>query len=149
MVHRSTQKLLADSPSLECTALIEIWSDENIHKQARGMESDTATSQTQCLEEPCDEEGNSGPVPKKDNYQWKEITTDFFHSIEELELGELLHYEMFGLFEAMSAIEMMDKKMDIGMIEEKEKNTPLTFEVAVEVRRKSRNRRWLIKPEFL
>ena len=52
--------------------------------------------------------------------------------VEELELGELLHHEMFGLFEAMSAIEMMDKKMDIGMIDEKEK-APLTFEVAVKV----------------
>ena len=52
--------------------------------------------------------------------------------MEELELGELLHHEMFGLFEAMSAIEMMDKKMDIGMIDEKEK-APLTFEVALKV----------------
>lgn len=94
------------------------------------MESDTTSSQAQA--EPSEDGGNSA-ASKKDNYQWKEITNDFFTSIEELELGELLHYEMFGLFEAMSAIEMMDKKMDIGMIEEKEKNTPLTFEVAVEV----------------
>jgi Mak10 subunit, NatC N(alpha)-terminal acetyltransferase len=70
---------------------------------------------------------------KKEAYQWKEITNEFFSSVQELELGELLHYEMFGLFEAMSAIEMMDKKMDIGMIDGKEKNTPLTFEVAVQV----------------
>lgn len=98
------------------------------------MESGTS-SQAQGTEEPSNE-SNCGMAPKKDNYQgyeWKDITTDFFQSIEELDLGELLHYEMFGLFEAMSAIEMMDKKMDIGMIEEKEKNTPLTFEVAVEV----------------
>lgn len=98
------------------------------------MESGT-NSQGQATDDPCNER-NCGMATKKDSYQdyeWKEITTDFFQSIEELELGELLHYEMFGLFEAMSAIEMMDKKMDIGMVEEKEKNTPLTFEVAVEV----------------
>jgi len=47
--------------------------------------------------------------------------------------GELLHYDLFGLFEAMSAIEMMDKKMDIGMVDGKEKN-PLTFETAVKVK---------------
>ncbi|CAG9806815.1 unnamed protein product [Chironomus riparius] len=67
---------------------------------------------------------------RKEIYEWKDITSEFFDSVEELELGELLHHEMFGLFEAMSAIEMMDKKMDIGMIDEKEK-APLTFEVAV------------------
>lgn len=65
-------------------------------------------------------------------FEWKDITDEFFESVKELNLGELLHYELFGLFEAMSAIEMMDKKMDIGMVEGKEK-TPLTLEMAVEV----------------
>lgn len=66
-------------------------------------------------------------------YKWKTITNDFFESVQDLKVGELMHYEMFGLFEAMSAIEMMDKKMDIGMLEGKEKNVPMTFEVAVKV----------------
>lgn len=70
---------------------------------------------------------------KKGVFEWKDITDDFFNSCEDLELGELLHYELFGLFEAMSAIEMMDKKMDIGMVEGKEK-TPLTLETAVKVK---------------
>lgn len=70
--------------------------------------------------------------PKKEQYQWKEITPEFFEALQDLELGELLHYELFGLFEAMSAIEMMDKKMDIGMVDGKEK-TLLTFDVAVKV----------------
>lgn len=39
------------------------------------------------------------------------------------------HYH-FGLFEAMSAIEMMDPKMDAGMCCNK-KTVPLTFETAV------------------
>jgi hypothetical protein len=71
--------------------------------------------------------------PKKELYQWKEITTEFFQSVQELQLGELLHFELFGLFEAMSAIEMMDKKMDIGMVDGKEK-VPLTFDSALKVR---------------
>ncbi|CRL07219.1 CLUMA_CG020200, isoform A [Clunio marinus] len=68
---------------------------------------------------------------KKPDYQWKDITSDFFHNVEALDLGELLHYEIFGLFEAMSAIEMMDKKMDIGMVDRKEK-IPLTLEIAIQ-----------------
>ena len=32
-----------------------------------------------------------------------------------MELGELAHDDLFGLFEAMSAIEMMYPKMDAGM----------------------------------
>lgn len=31
-------------------------------------------------------------------------------------MGELLHGYFFGLFEAMSAIEIMDPKMDAGMM---------------------------------
>ena len=36
--------------------------------------------------------------------------------IAELSCGQLFHDELFGLFEAMSAIEMMDPKMDAGMM---------------------------------
>lgn len=71
-------------------------------------------------------------LDQKGNFEWKDITEEFFESVHELELGELLHYELFGLFEAMSAIEMMDKKMDIGMVDGKEK-APLTLESAIKV----------------
>ena len=50
------------------------------------------------------------------NYNWKEVTGPFRDSADELVLGELLHDGNFGLFEAMSAIEMMDPKMDAGML---------------------------------
>jgi len=50
------------------------------------------------------------------NYSWKEVTSVFRDSANELVLGELLHDANFGLFEAMSAIEMMDPKMDAGML---------------------------------
>ena len=39
----------------------------------------------------------------------------------------------FGLFEAMSAIEMMDPKMDAGMMCNQIKRKVLNFEQAVEV----------------
>lgn len=44
-----------------------------------------------------------------------------------------MHNEMFGLFEAMSAIEMMDPKMDAGMCCNKNTEPPLTFDSAVSV----------------
>ena len=59
------------------------------------------------------------------------VTPSFLPACSQLELGELLHDEMFGLFEAMSAIEMMDPKMDAGMICNRSSNTPLSFEEAV------------------
>lgn len=59
----------------------------------------------------------------------------------ELQLGELVHHQkLFGLFEAMSAIEMMDPKMDAGMCCNKNPGGPLTFETAVNVRIGNRNR---------
>lgn len=55
------------------------------------------------------------------------------HYSLELELGELIHHQkLFGLFEAMSAIEMMDPKMDAGMCCNKNA-APLTYDVAVQV----------------
>ncbi|XP_058830798.1 N-alpha-acetyltransferase 35, NatC auxiliary subunit isoform X3 [Topomyia yanbarensis] len=63
--------------------------------------------------------------------QWKDISTEFFSCVKELKLGELIHDNMFGLFDAMSAIEMMDPKMDAGMCCNKE-TTPLNFQTAVE-----------------
>ncbi|XP_029035765.1 N-alpha-acetyltransferase 35, NatC auxiliary subunit [Osmia bicornis bicornis] len=65
-------------------------------------------------------------------YNWVDITHEFFEAITELELGELLHDELFGLFEAMSAIEMMDPKMDAGMLCNRGNNKPCTFAQAVD-----------------
>ena len=64
-------------------------------------------------------------------YNWTEVTAEFRDAVQELTLGELLHDDLFGLFEAMSAIEMMDPKMDAGMICNRSSNTPLSFEEAV------------------
>jgi len=72
------------------------------------------------------------PFPK-DLFNWKLVTDDFLEASKELELGELLHDNMFGLFEAMSAIEMMDPKMDAGMAEGSiKRRKPLGFNEALE-----------------
>ncbi|XP_065061823.1 N-alpha-acetyltransferase 35, NatC auxiliary subunit-like [Rhopilema esculentum] len=54
-------------------------------------------------------------------YNWQDITSEFKDACGVLKVDELVHDDMFGLFEAMSAIEIMDPKMDAGMVC---KNTP-------------------------
>ncbi|XP_033107561.1 N-alpha-acetyltransferase 35, NatC auxiliary subunit-like [Anneissia japonica] len=49
-------------------------------------------------------------------YNWLDVTSAFIEATDELKQGELFHDSSFGLFEAMSAIEMMDPKMDAGMV---------------------------------
>ncbi len=65
-------------------------------------------------------------------YDWEEVTGGFLDACNQLELGELLHDEMFGLFEAMSAIEMMDPKMDAGMTCNKATSAPVTWQDCVD-----------------
>ncbi|CAH0561847.1 unnamed protein product [Brassicogethes aeneus] len=60
--------------------------------------------------------GVSIAATKKSVPNYVDVTSDFTDAVKDLRLGELLHDEQFGLFEAMSAIEMMDPKMDAGMI---------------------------------
>ncbi|XP_077416930.1 N-alpha-acetyltransferase 35, NatC auxiliary subunit [Vanacampus margaritifer] len=71
------------------------------------------------------------PEKLKNNANWVDITYDFKSSCKELSLGELLHDKLFGLFEAMSAIEMMDPKMDAGMIGNQVNRKVLNFEQAI------------------
>ncbi|RLW05148.1 hypothetical protein DV515_00005337 [Chloebia gouldiae] len=68
---------------------------------------------------------------EKSNTSWIDITQDFEEACKELKLGELLHDKLFGLFEAMSAIEMMDPKMDAGMIGNQVNRKVLNFEQAI------------------
>uniref|UniRef100_A0AAG5DD75 Protein MAK10 homolog n=1 Tax=Anopheles atroparvus TaxID=41427 RepID=A0AAG5DD75_ANOAO len=73
----------------------------------------------------------STSAPTGPTEEWTDITAQFFDCVKDLKLGELVHDSMFGLLEAMSAIEMMDPKMDAGMCCNREA-TPLTFDTAVE-----------------
>lgn len=76
-------------------------------------------------------ENLSSNLPSNVTYDWVDITEEFFKATEELKLGELLHDEMFGLFEAMSAIEMMDPKMDAGMMCNRGSKKVMNFDQAV------------------
>ncbi|KAK1786971.1 hypothetical protein P4O66_017338, partial [Electrophorus voltai] len=81
-----------------------------------------------------EDEGGWGlgiPEKMRNNADWVDITQDFKGACKELKLGELLHDKLFGLFEAMSAIEMMDPKMDAGMIGNQVNRKVLNFEQAV------------------
>uniref|UniRef100_A0AAR2IP77 N-alpha-acetyltransferase 35, NatC auxiliary subunit n=1 Tax=Pygocentrus nattereri TaxID=42514 RepID=A0AAR2IP77_PYGNA len=81
-----------------------------------------------------EDEGGWGlgiPEKMRSNANWVDITQDFKGACKELKLGELLHDKLFGLFEAMSAIEMMDPKMDAGMIGNQVNRKVLNFEQAV------------------
>ncbi|XP_017479864.1 PREDICTED: N-alpha-acetyltransferase, 35 NatC auxiliary subunit homolog [Rhagoletis zephyria] len=71
---------------------------------------------------------DTGEYPR---FGWVDITKPFFEACSELNLGELAQDMLFGLFEAMSAIEMMDPKMDVGMGYNKQDAPPHTFESAV------------------
>ncbi|KAI1301211.1 N-alpha-acetyltransferase 35, NatC auxiliary subunit [Halotydeus destructor] len=66
------------------------------------------------------------------SFNWVDITDQFHLASNELDLGELFHDEMFGLFEAMSAIEMMDPKMDAGMMCNRSSKKPHNFKEALE-----------------
>ncbi|KAK6757039.1 hypothetical protein RB195_015084 [Necator americanus] len=50
-----------------------------------------------------------------DNEEPIDITERFFEDCSKLALGEVVRYDSFTLGEAMSAVELMDEKMDIGM----------------------------------
>ncbi|KAI8575663.1 hypothetical protein K450DRAFT_260574 [Umbelopsis ramanniana AG] len=74
-------------------------------------------------------------VPEKEIYnpyrendylvpQWKDITTLLDNASNDLDVGQLVHLQSFTLFDAMSAIEIMDPKMDTGMILEGDKKKP-------------------------
>ncbi|TMW55837.1 hypothetical protein Poli38472_008485 [Pythium oligandrum] len=47
--------------------------------------------------------------------QWQDVTELFGTAAKELKVGHLVHVESFNLFDSMSALELMDPKMDAGM----------------------------------
>lgn len=74
----------------------------------------------------------TSPFAPEIRFNWVDITNEFFDSIKDLELGELLLADRFGLYDAMSAIEMMDPKMDAGMLCNRGNKAPLTLNQAIE-----------------
>ncbi|CAG9828746.1 unnamed protein product [Diabrotica balteata] len=80
------------------------------------------------MEKECAKSFQSCPRKVSEN-----ITSKFQEAVKDLKLGELLHDDLFGLFEAMSAIEMMDPKMDAGMLCNRGSRKIISFDQAVQV----------------
>lgn len=60
---------------------------------------------------------SSSTVPNStspENDEWQDVTELFSNARKEMQIGELIHLKSFSLQSAMSAIELMDPKMDIG-----------------------------------
>lgn len=53
-------------------------------------------------------------VDSSDGGFWEDVTSCFLDARDEMEVGEMIHRDTFNLHAAMSAIELMDPKMDIG-----------------------------------
>lgn len=49
------------------------------------------------------------------DFEWEDLTAQFTAASSNLKIGEIIATESFNLQEAMSAIELMDPKMDIGL----------------------------------
>ncbi|KAG8181137.1 hypothetical protein JTE90_002497 [Oedothorax gibbosus] len=80
--------------------------------------------------ESCDDNyGRSNFDSSCQKFNWVDVTKEFFTATEELNLRLL--QRMFGLFEAMSAIEMMDPKMDAGMMCNRGNKKVLNFDQAL------------------
>ncbi|CAG8529627.1 24206_t:CDS:10 [Dentiscutata erythropus] len=65
--------------------------------------------------------------------QYKEITSFLDEVVDEFEIGQLVHLESFGLYDAMSSIEIMDPKMDSGMILDSDLNKK-PFEIKAQLK---------------
>ena len=84
---------------------------------------------------PCvTESGTDNSVIKKPiqrNIKWVDITDKFTQLAAKLSPGELIHESDFSLFDAMSAIELMDSKMDAALQWRKFSSYPRTLEEAL------------------
>lgn len=48
------------------------------------------------------------------NKEWMDVTNFLSEAVNDLKIGEMVHGKEFNLYDVMSAIEIMDPKMDIG-----------------------------------
>lgn len=54
------------------------------------------------------------PSSLTDKDLWEDVTATFREARDKMEPGEMIHHPSFSLHAAMSAIELMDPKMDVG-----------------------------------
>ncbi|CAN8270746.1 unnamed protein product [Cochlearia groenlandica] len=62
------------------------------------------------------EEPKNCSIPSGDNSVWSDVSPLLSAACSDLHEGELIHGDNFNLFAAMSALEIMDPKMDSGMV---------------------------------
>ncbi|KAK4265252.1 hypothetical protein QN277_026329 [Acacia crassicarpa] len=55
-------------------------------------------------------------IPSGDNSVWADVSPLLHGACQDLQEGELIHGDNFNLFAAMSALEIMDPKMDSGIV---------------------------------
>ncbi|XP_038878365.1 N-alpha-acetyltransferase 35, NatC auxiliary subunit isoform X1 [Benincasa hispida] len=58
----------------------------------------------------------ASPIPSGEHTVWADVSPLLEAACGDLQDGELIHGDNFNLFSAMSALEIMDPKMDSGMI---------------------------------
>ncbi|KAI7735743.1 hypothetical protein M8C21_015400, partial [Ambrosia artemisiifolia] len=80
-----------------------------------------AQQQQQQQEDPLNEQGTYAPVlnptiPSGEQTVWADVSTLLQSARNDLQDGELICGENFNLFAAMSALEIMDPKMDSGIV---------------------------------
>lgn len=56
--------------------------------------------------------------------QWLDLQPFLERVCDQMSVGELLHDESFSLFESMTAIEIGDPKMDLGLRKHQDVDTP-------------------------
>ncbi|KAM6580074.1 hypothetical protein CsatA_003848 [Cannabis sativa] len=86
----------------------------------------------------------SSTIPSGENSVWADVSPLLDAACRDLEDGELIHGDNFNLFAAMSALEIMDPKMDSGMvckyysveeaIEDGVAPIPISFDKTIDVR---------------
>lgn len=54
------------------------------------------------------------PKSPSKNELWEDVTLTFQNARQQMGVGEMVHHRSFSLHAAMSAIELMDPKMDVG-----------------------------------
>lgn len=71
------------------------------------------------------------PSPSSSKMNWVDVTSKFTELVRNLKPGELVQEADFSLFDAMSAIELMDSKMDAALQWRAFRDYPRTLEEAI------------------
>ena len=112
--------------------------ENEVSSKCEEAEACVRTSPTQCAQEErtnSNSKGNCGHVTSASRHkvEWVDITEKFSQMVKSLDPGELVQEPDFSLFDAMSAIELMDSKMDAALQWRTFRNYPRTLEEAIEM----------------